>query len=112
MNPTLFDSLEAERLKAEGMSRAAKSNSHVLSQAQQIAFALGNQFPDVTSDTVALRMEQLGLRYESLGNAAGSVFKSEMHGKRWVWTGRVTSSCRVSTHKRIIRIWTLVEASS
>lgn len=96
----LFDHAEAERRKQAGMAQAAAARADLLRQAQEIAVQVAAVQGEVTSDDVALRMEQVGLDYEALGNAAGSVFRG-----RFEWTGRVTQSCRVSTHGRVIRVW-------
>jgi hypothetical protein len=78
----LFDSAEAERRKEAGMAMAAAANAQLL------------------ADDVALEMHRLGLDYQSLGNAAGSVFRG-----RFEWTGNVVASDRVSTHGRMIKVW-------
>ena len=99
---TLFDLIEAERRKEEGMARAADARATALALAKQYAVTLAETHGEITSDDVALAMEQDGHRYEDLGNAAGSLFRG-----RFEWTGRTATSARVSTHGRIIRVWRL-----
>jgi len=104
---TLFDHAAAERLKAEGMARAAASRPALLAAAQHVAQRLAALHGEVDSDMVAREMEAGGIDYAALGNAAGSVFKNPPEGFRWEWTGGVRTSERVSTHGRVIRVWRL-----
>jgi hypothetical protein len=101
----LFDAVEAERRKEEGIARAAAARPTVLAVARDVARWLGAVQGTVTSDDVAYRMASLGYSYEDLGNAAGSVFRGGFE-----WTGEVRASERASTHGRVIRVWRLKEA--
>lgn len=98
---TLFDEVEAERRKEEGMRRAAEARPALLALAQEIAARIARDTGAVDADDVAMQMHLLGASYEALGNAAGSVFRG------MEWTGEVRKSCRPSTHGRVIRIWRL-----
>ena len=97
-----FDYAEAQRRKEIGMHQAAEARPALLADAQTIAKRVALRWEVVTSDDVAAEMMAVGLRYEDLGNAAGSVFRSD-----FAWTGRVTSSIRPSTHGRMIKVWRL-----
>lgn len=98
---TLFDLVEAQRRRDEGIDRASAARGCLLAQAQVIALELTLFGQEVTSDDVAAEMQRRGLAYESLGNAAGGVFRSPL----LEWTGAMRQSSRVSTHARLIRVW-------
>ena len=98
----IFDYTEAQRRKEMGMHQAAEARPGLLADAQAIAKRVALRWEFVTSDDVAAEMMTAGLRYEDLGNAAGSVFRVD-----FVWTGNVTSSIRPSTHGRMIKVWRL-----
>ena len=104
MNSTLFDSVEAQRLKTVGIdlaaSKAEREQLLVIARltAKEICLARGT----ATSDDVARVMLLGGHDYARLGNASGAVFQSGFK-----WTGQVTTSVRVSTHGRIIRVWSM-----
>jgi hypothetical protein len=99
---SIFDYAEAQRRKEVGMHLAANARPTLLGDAQTIAKRIALRWEVVTSDDVAAVMMAEGMRYEDLGNAAGSVFRSD-----FAWTGKVTSSIRPSTHKRMIKVWRL-----
>jgi hypothetical protein len=99
---SIFDYAEAQRRKEVGMHLAADARPTLLGDAQTIAKRIALRWEVVTSDDVAAVMMAKGMRYEDLGNAAGSVFRSD-----FAWTGRVTSSIRPSTHGRMIKVWRL-----
>ncbi len=101
---TLFDEAEAEARKNRGMEIAAANRRDALRLAQWAARQVAREEGEVTSDDVARRMDSLGHEYESLQNAAGSVFRGDFE-----WTGRVVKSIRASTHGRMIRVWRLKE---
>lgn len=98
----LFDAAEAKRRKHEGMTAAADARHQLLTHAQAIARRVATDLGNVTSDDVALVMQRRGLQYADLGNAAGSVFRTDFE-----WTGKVIPSARVSTHGRMIKVWRL-----
>ena len=99
---SLFNAAEAQRRKDAGMRKAADARGELLIQAQAIARRIAETWSVVTADDVAMCMNQRGIRYEDLGNAAGSVFRSDFE-----WTGKVTPSIRASTHGRTIKVWRL-----
>lgn len=103
---TLFDADEAIARREAGMARAAAARPALLEQAQRIAVALARTNGIVTSDDVAARMLDFGMDYTLLGNASGSVFRG-----KFVWTGGIVMSKRVSTHGRAIKVWRLKEAN-
>lgn len=98
---TLFDLVEAQRRRDEGIDRASEAHRTLLAQAQAIALELTAYGREVTSDEVAAEMQARGLAYDALGNAAGGVFRSPL----LEWTGAMRPSSRVSTHARLIRVW-------
>ena len=89
----------AQTLKEEGMNRAAKNRPEALVIARGFATKLGRLYSEVTMDDVAAWLT--GDELESLGNAAGSVFK----GKQWEWTGRFIQSTRLQSHGNLLRVW-------
>ncbi len=96
-----IDLAEGERRKKEGMEFAASNRRLALEAAKELAITLARVNGTVTADDVyrgLLRWER-----QSLGNAAGSIFR----GKEWEWTGRFVKSKRVSNHARVIREWRL-----
>jgi hypothetical protein len=100
----LFDAAEAQRRREFGMALAAAARPALLAEAKSLASRVARAQGVVTSDDVALAMSEMGLRYEDLGNAAGSVFRGDFE-----WTGEVVTSERPSTHGRVIRVWRLKE---
>ena len=97
----LFDlQEEAQKRKKEGMEKAARNRKRLLEVARDCAEEM-SCYGNCTSDHVAGAMERSGYRYESLGNAAGSIFR----GKEWVFTGHMVPSQRPSSHGRMIMVW-------
>lgn len=94
---------EAQKRKKEGMEEAARNRKRLLEVARDCAEEMSYMISggECTSDDVAGAMERSGYRYESLGNAAGSIFR----GKEWVFTGEWVASKRPSSHGRMIRLW-------
>lgn len=97
----LFDTSETR--KKEGMERAAKAKSDLLTKARKIAteIAIGNDWL-CHSDLVAEELVRRGLG--ELGNAAGSLFKSG----EWRFTGQRIKSKRLNNHARELKVWELV----
>lgn len=90
-----------ESLKKDGMKNAADANHEVLMLAREIALHLAKQTGGrCHADMVQSVLIANGLE---LGNAAGSLFKTQ----DWEWTGDFVKSDRVSNHARIIRVWRL-----
>ena len=96
---TLFDEVEAQRRREEGLALAASARPALLKIAQGIARDIAAKVGAVDSDDVAMEMMLRGHSYDALGNAAGAVFRG------MEWTGEVRQSHRVSTHGRAIRVW-------
>jgi hypothetical protein len=96
----LFDIVEAASRRDAGMSLAAQSRELLLTQARLLAHEHAARHGTVTADDVAALMSAAGMNYADLGNAAGSVFRDG-----FVWTGDVRQSARVSTHRRLVRVW-------
>ena len=100
MNHTpLFDALEGQRLKEQGMSLAAGKRHDALESAKDWAKYLAKREGEITIDHVYAECPLVDL----LGNAAGNVFR----GPDWEFTGKWVKSTRVSNHGRFIRVWRL-----
>lgn len=84
------------KLKQAGMSLAAAKRSADLEEARTFLVQVAMKRPDreVSADWVT------GWK---LGNAAGSLFKSE----EWVFTGRWRPSTAPTRHSAYVRIWRL-----
>ena len=93
---------EGERLKAEGMAKAAINRASALSAARALAKSIGHRDRYVTADDVHHCL--FDYQKEDLGNAAGSIFR----GPTWKFTGRWLKSTRASNHARMIRVWEYV----
>lgn len=102
---TLFDALESQKAKDEGMAKAARKRTVTLSLARNIAALIASGRPDrtCTADDVMQGLIDVGIQPEELGPAAGSIFR----GKAWEFTGRWINSARVSNHAASIRVWRL-----
>jgi hypothetical protein len=92
-----FDLRLGRRAKEAGMNLAAANKSDLLERARTIAISIASRKGEVTADDV---VAELG---ESLGNAAGSLFR----GKQWRFTGRWRQSPRASNHAHQNRVWEL-----
>ncbi len=102
----LFDVAESNRLKEEGMTAAEYGGKHMLlDHARHVAkqIAMLRESRTVTADDVGKAFEKEGIT-ESLGNAAGSLFR----GKEWEFTGQRIKSSRKSNHSREIKVWRYV----
>lgn len=97
----LFDWAESNRKKAVGMALASESRAELLEIARNIAREIGATGSDVDADMVGQEMERRGYSVESLGPAAGSIFK----GREWEFTGRRVRSSRKSNHGRELKVW-------
>jgi hypothetical protein len=95
---------EGERLRDEGMERAASARKELLLRAQSIARLIAMESPNRTcaSDDVQELMTELGIDPSELGNAAGSLFR----GKGWTLV-TTRKSRRTAAHARRIGVWRL-----
>jgi hypothetical protein len=102
-SPTLFDAIESQAKKDEGMVLAAEAGEDALVMARQIAIQIARSRPsrECHADDVGLEMEKRGI---SLGPAAGSIFK----GGGWEFTGRRVRSARKKNHARELKVWRLL----
>ncbi len=101
--PNLFDAVEADRLKEEGMARAVEwTNKELFELAHQIALNLAKRSGRVTADEVYEAMLIRGIDPKPLGNAWGSVFR-----KGFTFTGEWRKSTRTTNHGRYVRVWRL-----
>lgn len=98
----LFDGLESERRKTDGMVRAADNKNKLLSVAREIADDLVSRFPaGITADDVVHELVERGFDERCLGNSAGALFKA----RQWVWTGEFRKSKRAHAHSNLLRVW-------
>ena len=101
--PDLFDAVESERLKEEGIERAADSKQDLLTFARDVAWAICRRDGTVHADKVARYLEDEG--HPQLGPAAGALFKEKRETWAWEWTGEWHASERIKNHGRLQRIW-------
>lgn len=100
MKASLFDLDEARARKEQGMALAAEHQPSGLDLAREIAATLGRRCGEVDADMVGrILKHEHGI--ESLGPAAGSIFK----GKNWEFTGRRKLSARKKNHARELKVW-------
>ncbi len=101
----VFDAKLGEELKNRGMNVAATKRQAVLQKARQAVKEIAISRPGrcVTADDAQRWLIQNGHHPAELGNAAGSLFRSQ----EWEFTGNWTKSVRVSRHRNILRIWRL-----
>lgn len=94
---------EGRKRKDSGMKRAAENRSIELSQAQWAAKVLAETYKTpITVDDVRRHYSETMKLPWTLGNAAGSIFKSP----EWECVGFVEAS-HPEAHGRIIRRWRL-----
>ena len=104
MQSDLFDAVEADRLKEEGINRAVEwTQPKVLDKARDAAEYIAKICAEVTIDDVYDYLIRCKFDASLLGPAAGSIFK----GKSWEFTGEWRKSTRTSNHSRMIRVWRL-----
>lgn len=105
----LFDLAESQRQRDMGMSRAASviERKEILLYARRVARRICLEWGSVTSDDVAQAMQNDGIDYAVLGNAAGSVFRDDA----FTPTGEVRQSTRITSHARIMRVWKLADTA-
>ena len=102
----LFDEKLGDKLKKEGMEKAANNLVTPLQLARSIAKDIARSKGVVNADDVGRRLKWHGI--DSLGPAAGSIFA----GKEWIFTGNWVKSKRITNHSRMIREWRLTEEQS
>ena len=104
MIPDLFSIAEGDRLKREGMERAADARQGPLKQARRMARFLAQQGRLLVTIDDVIEYGFPELTAAELGNAAGSVFKE----KCWRLTAQRVKSRRASNHAREIKVWEYV----
>lgn len=93
---------EGERLKREGMERAAMSKDTLLGYARGLAVDLARENGGLChADMVAEALAKEGR--PPLGNAAGSLFL----GHVWEFTGQRVKSQRAHAHANELKVWRL-----
>ena len=100
----LFDEGWSDKLKEDGMAKAADNRQEQLEIARNVAKAIAKKKGTVNADDVG-RVLKLIIGIDTLGPAAGSLFR----GKEWVFTGQWVKSKRITNHSRMIRVWKLKE---
>lgn len=99
----IFNAAESEARKNDGMKRAARARTSLLTIARGIAVDLAKDGDGTcNADQVAHELHRRGLG--NLGNAAGSLFK----GGRWEFTGAFVKSKRAHAHSNLLRVWRLL----
>ena len=98
----LFDYVESQRLRDEGIEIAAENAGSVVLRVQTIARELRRRQRFVTADDVQRVMFERKISSTELGNGAGSMFRGK---GQWRKTGRYISSVRIPAHGRDIPVW-------
>jgi len=99
----LFDEIEAEQLKRAGMARAEANNLTDLQLARHIAEDLADENDGLCDADQVGRVLKRDHGIDTLGPAAGSLFRDA----KWKFTGLWIKSVRKSNHCRMIRQWRL-----
>ena len=100
---TLFNLDEARRLKEEGIKQAANNPMRPLDHARIFATLAVRKYGEVTADDVYRAFKDRDMDFDTLGNAAGAIFR----GPEWQFTGKWRASTRPSNHARMLRVWRL-----
>jgi hypothetical protein len=100
--PSLFDEVESQRRKDEGMKAAAEAQPSLLALCRTVAVEIAVGRPDrtLTADDVGRVMWQRH-DVDGLGPIGGSIFK----GSDWVFTGQRIKSVRKRNHARELKVW-------
>ena len=100
---TVFNRSLGMARKEYGMERAAEARAELLAQCRAAvkAAALRRADRTATADDSSRFLESIGLPAESLGNAAGSLFR----GRGWRKTGQTRNSERASNNAHANFVW-------
>lgn len=100
--PDLFG--DGRPARDAGMNQAAENRPAILKRAQELAvsIALRRVSRTVDADDVYRALIREGYDTATLGNAAGSIFRSKI----WEYAER-KKSVRISNHSRWIMVWRL-----
>ena len=98
-----FDTTLARALKEEGLTRASTSREDILALGRQLCVmaALKRNSRTATADDATRGFKRYGLPADSLGPAAGALFR----GPQWQFTGIWRTSLRTTNHARQNRVW-------
>ena len=96
----LFDYVESQKRKADGMAMAANNHMTNLEIGKDVARQLGRKNGEAHADQVG-KILKIEYDIKSLAPAAGSLFK----GDEWQFTGRRHMSTRKTNHGRELKIW-------
>lgn len=99
-----FSWAETQKLKADGVDRAAQSHICRLELARTIARTIAIQDGAVTADDVGKQLARYGI---PTGPWAGAIFR----GSEWEFTGKWVASQRATNHGRMLRVWRLTPAT-
>lgn len=97
-SPTLFDVARAREARDAGISQVAWNKDEWLAYVRERALRIINMNGVVTADDLRIHCPTPEGFHP---NIWGAVFKD----KRFKWTGRYTTSSKVSSHARVIRVW-------
>ena len=97
----LFDLDRGERLKKDGMEKAEDNAKTALQLAREIAVEYALSHNRLCHADVVGRILKSRHGIDTLGPAAGSLFKT----KNWEFTGQWIKSARITNHGRMIRVW-------
>lgn len=101
---SIFDAIESQRHRDDGMALAADNRAALLHEAREIAKDLAKYGREISADDVQAELVKRGYGVKALGNAAGSLFA----GRDWQWTGRRVKSKRIHAHANELKTWRLV----
>jgi hypothetical protein len=98
----LFGGIEA---RDAGIMQAAECRNELVNKVRfQLAYIARNRADRcATIDDAVPFLEAIGLSASDLGNAAGSIFKTDA----WEFSGHWLPSKRKSNHARPVRVWRL-----
>jgi len=100
-----FNLALAEALKTMGIESAEDAKQDTLKLGRIFVLQAANRRMNktATADDAARGFSALGMPANSLGNAAGALFR----GKAWSFTGQWKKSKRISNHAHSNRVWKL-----
>ena len=96
-----FDLATGQRLRDEGIERAAAQCPTLLDEAREIARNIARRNGTVTAEDVC---RVLGERkHKAMGNGFAAIFKS----REFEWTGKWVQCERIAARSRFNRVWRL-----
>lgn len=103
MSLPLFDSVASEAAKVAGMLQAADNKRSLLEFTRKGLIQIARARPDrtVSADDAAKYLADNGISVHALGNAAGSLFKTDDFEP----AGWFIKSERRHAHSNLLRVW-------